>query len=77
MYLSTKFFMKKTVSIFITMIYDLTCTGCQFSAVVDGNSADVYETIEAHQDEVDAVHGDHLVNFQARSASVRIGRTSP
>lgn len=48
--------------------YELTCTDCSFTTVVSGDTGDVYDAIESHQDEAEDSYVDHFVNFEARTA---------
>lgn len=48
--------------------YDLTCTDCPFTTVVDGDTDDVYDAIDAHQAESTSQQADHFVTVEARAA---------
>jgi hypothetical protein len=48
------------------MLYDLSCTDCSFTTVIEGDDRDVYEAIDTHQAETADSHSEHFVNFQAR-----------
>lgn len=51
-----------------TMKYELACTDCSFTTVVEGSIDELFDVIESHQEAVDAHHADHFVNFESLSA---------
>lgn len=51
----------------MSQMYDLTCTSCSFTAVVEGDTDDVYDAIEAHQDDSISNQEDHFVDVEMHS----------
>ena len=41
--------------------FELNCTSCTFSTVVEGDVESVHDRIEDHRTDVDADHEDHFV----------------
>jgi hypothetical protein len=56
------------------MLYDLSCTECSFTTVVEGDDQDVYEVIDTHQEEAADPANEHFVNFQARLSESNAAR---
>lgn len=56
------------------MLYDLSCTECSFTTVVEGDDQDVFEVIDTHQEEAADPANEHFVNFEARLSESNAAR---
>ena len=45
--------------------YELTCTDCAFTTMVEGDIDELYDVIEAHQDRMRNSPANHAVDFEA------------
>ena len=50
-----------------TQTYERRCEDCSFETQFEGDLYDLYDRIEAHQDEWQSHHLDHFVAFEAVS----------
>ena len=49
------------------LVYDLRCTVCEYSEVVEGSTDDVYAAVDAHVDAYERSAEDHFVEFERRN----------
>lgn len=59
-----------------TNTFELECTDCEFTRIVQGDAATVFDTIESHQTGTTADGLEHFVTF-ARREEDRVRENSP
>lgn len=47
------------------MKYELSCSDCSFTTIVEGDIDELFDVIESHQAEADGHYADHFVNFES------------